>query len=87
MQQGKDSICNVEKALGAESLTGDPKVKKKRKRSVKKRRSRGESEETESRESKRPNKSLQDTRNNKEDPKKWGGLLHTTQDKTDLLRL
>jgi len=76
----KESLRNVEKALGAEPSGSEPKRGRKRKRSGKKKRSRADSADSESKESKKAKKELQDKRNSREHPKKWGGLFHSTQD-------
>lgn len=76
----KESLRNVEKALGAEPSGSEPKRGKKRKRSGRKKRSRADSAESESKESKKAKKELRDKRNSREHPKKWGGLFHSTQD-------
>ena len=75
----KDSLRNVEKALGADPPVKGPAVKKKRKKS-KKTRSRGGSADSESKEppKKKVATALEDKRNNRDHPKKWGGLFHTT---------
>ena len=76
----KESLRNVEKALGAEPSGSEPKRGKKRKRSGREKRSRADSAESESKESKKAKKELRDKRNSREHPKKWGGLFHSTQD-------
>lgn len=76
----KESLRNVEKALGAEPSGSEPKKGKKRRRSGKKKRSRADSADSESKESKKAKKELRDKRNSREHPKKWGGLFHSTQD-------
>ena len=75
----KASIRNIEKAVGSTPGGADPPAPKRKKRKRAKE-TRGGSGDTDSKEEKGTvvDKKLEDKRNNKEHPKKWGGLFHTT---------
>ena len=80
MSEGaKASIRNIETAMGATASQPEVKKRKKRKRPKD---GKGGSGDTDSKEEKETpvNKKLVDKQNNREHPKKWGGMFHTTQE-------
>lgn len=80
MSEGaKASIRNIETAMGATASQPEVKKRKKRKRPKE---GKGGSGDTDSKEEKDTpvNKKLVDKQNNREHPKKWGGMFHTTQE-------
>ena len=82
MSEGaKASIRNIESAMGAASSQPDAAVKKRKKRKRAKD-GKGGSGDTDSKEEKEVavNKKLVDKQNNRDHPKKWGGMFHTTQE-------